>query len=150
MIYSGFWRRFSASCLDGLIMMLPSLALGGFFHFFGGVFFGVGVGFTLGLLYKPFFESSVLSATPGKALMGLVVLTESGDRITFKTALIRFLTSYISVFTIYIGYLMQPFTKRKQTLHDMISETVVIRKESEDLNYFTVWKNQFKDVVNKI
>lgn len=152
MIYAGFWRRFCASFLDALVMAIPTIVASSLFGTFGsfGFIFGVGTGLILGFLYKPFFESSVLSATPGKALMGIVVLTEAGDRISFKTAMIRFFSTYISALALYIGYLIQPFTSRRQTLHDMISETVVIRKQSEDLNYFTVWKNQFKEVTDKL
>lgn len=46
----------------------------------------------------------------------------------------------------YIGYLMQPFTSKRQTLHDMVSESVVIRRDTPDLNYFAVWRDQLKIV----
>ncbi|MFZ3231707.1 MAG: RDD family protein [Pseudobdellovibrio sp.] len=148
MEYAGFFRRFAAAFIDGIILMLPSLLFG---QFSLGIPVTYGAGIIIGFLYKPFFESSVLSATPGKALLGIVVVSEKdGERITFKAAAIRFFCQYISMLIFMIGYLMQPFTKRRQALHDMLSETVVIRKESADLNYFLVWKDQFKDVVSKI
>lgn len=147
MEYAGFFRRFAASFVDGIILVIPGFVIGtvGF-----GIPTSLGIGIILGILYKPVFESSVLSATPGKALLGIAVVSETGEPIPFKTALIRFLGSYLSMIIAYIGYLMQPFTKRRQTLHDMISETVVIRREAPDLNYFTVWLDQFKAVVAKI
>ena len=147
MNYAGFFRRFAASLIDGLILILPILIIGGSLQ---NAMTGFGVGFILAFLYKPIFESSILSATPGKALMGVVVVSESGDRLTFKQAAIRFFSSYISMIIGYIGYLMQPFTSKRQTLHDMISESVVLRKESADLNYFIVWRNQLKEVFNKL
>ena len=147
MNYAGFFRRFAASLIDGLILILPILIIGGSLQ---NAMTGFGVGFILAFLYKPIFESSILSATPGKALMGVVVVSESGDRLTFKQAAIRFFSSYISMIIGYVGYLMQPFTSKRQTLHDMISESVVLRKESADLNYFIVWRNQLKEVFNKL
>lgn len=148
MNYAGFWRRFAAFVIDWLIMLIP-----GFFLKF--VFLGAPISFALsvilGFLYKPFFESSILSATPGKALMDICVQTEAGNQLSFKQACIRFFSSYLSGFIFFIGFLMQPFTAKRQTLHDMIAETVVVKKEStQDLNYFTVWKDQLKMVVNSL
>jgi len=147
MNYAGFWRRFSASIIDGFILTLPGLLLGGGL---GNVSVGYGVHLILGFLYYPFFESSAMSATPGKALLGMLILTESGQRIPFKAAVVRYFSKYLSMILLFIGYFMQLFTARRQTLHDMISETVVVNQESADLNYFTAWKNQFKAVMDKL
>lgn len=142
MEYAGFFRRLGATIIDGLILLVPSLILSGM-----GGSAGFGISILIGVAYKPIFESSTLSATPGKALMDMAVVSEAGNPINFKTALIRYLCSFLSMLALYIGYLMQPFTGKRQTLHDMIAETVVIRRKSEDVNYFTVWKEQFKKVL---
>ena len=148
MNYAGFWRRFAAVLIDGLILWLPSLALGVVVRGQGVV---LGGGILLGFLYKPFFDSSMLRGTPGKALMNIEIRSENGDTLTFKQAVIRFFCSYLSGLILCIGYLMQPFTAKRQTLHDMIAESVVVKKESsEDVNYFKVWKDQFKSVVDKL
>ncbi|MGZ3690981.1 MAG: RDD family protein [Pseudobdellovibrio sp.] len=147
MQYSGFIRRFLAYIIDCFILAIPSIFLGGSAQSAPG---GFGLGFILGIVYYAIFESSVLSATPGKALMGMVVVTEGGDRLSFKAAVIRYFARYLSIAICFIGYLMQLFTSKRQTLHDMLSESVVIDKESPDLNYFTVWKEQFKDVVGRL
>lgn len=147
MEYAGFFRRFAAVIIDSIILWIPSFFIGG-----GGSIPGaLGFGVFLGLIYKPIFESSILYGTPGKAIMGIAVVSESSrERINIKAALIRYLFSYISFFVAYIGYLMQPFTSRRQTLHDMIAETVVIMKEPPDLNYFVVWRDQMKDVLARL
>ncbi len=147
MNYAGFWRRFAASFIDGIILWIPGAFLGYLVPGPGAY----GAGFLLGFLYRPFFESSILCGTPGKALMGIVVLSEAGNQLTFKQACIRFFAAYISMLIACIGYLMQPFTARRQTLHDMIAEAVVVRKEDiPDLNYFTVWKDQVKTIVERL
>ncbi len=149
MNYAGFWRRAAAQMIDGLILMVPSFVVG--FGARGILLAPIGFGILIGFLYKAIFESSALAGTPGKALMGVVVVSENGDRITFKQACIRFFGSYLSILIAYIGYLMQPFTARRQTLHDMLAETVVIRRETpDDLNYFSVWKEQFKTVIDRL
>lgn len=149
MNYAGFWRRFAATSIDGIILMIPGFLAG---FVFGGNGTNLAIGVVLGFLYKPFFESSILAGTPGKALMDIAVQTESGSQITFKQAAIRFFCAYISGLIACIGYLMQPFTARRQTLHDMIAETVVVKRDgpTPDLNYFTVWKDQMKTIVNKL
>lgn len=148
MNYAGFWRRLAASMIDALIGMIPGLFITTIFR--GGAA-GFALGFVIGFLYRPFFESSALQGTPGKALMNISVVTENGERISFKQACIRFFCSYISMVIAYIGYFMQPFTARRQTLHDMIAETVVINNATvNDINYFTAWKDEFKAVVNRL
>lgn len=147
MNYSGFGRRLGAALIDGIIMILPSLAFGGSMSSISG---SIGLNLILGLVYYPVFESSALCGTPGKALLKMVVVSESGDRLTFKGATVRFFCRYISVATCYIGYFMQLFTQKRQTLHDMLSESVVIDREMPDMNFFAAWKDQFKSVVNSL
>ena len=152
MIYAGFFRRVAASFIDAFILIIPITIFGGSAGYLNvGFGFSLGVGLVIAFLYRPIFESSVLCGTPGKAMMGLVVVSENeGTQLTFKKAFIRFLASYLSLVICYIGYLMQPFTSKRQTLHDMISESVVIRRETPDLNYFVVWRDQLKIVFNSL
>lgn len=142
MVYSGFWRRFVAVFLDGLIMLIPAWILGLLLPYVGGII--------LGLIYKPVFEASALKGTPGKAMMGMVVLSESGERLTLKQAYIRYFCSILSGIVLCIGYLMNLFTAKRQTLHDMIAECVVVNQEAPDLNYFQVWKSEMKVLFNRL
>lgn len=142
MVYSGFWRRFVASFLDGLIMLIPAWFLGMLLPYVGGII--------LGLIYKPVFEASALKGTPGKAMMGMVVLSETGERLTLKQAYIRYFCSILSGLVLCIGYLMNLFTAKRQTLHDMIAESVVVNQEPPDLNYFQVWKSEMKVLFNRL
>ncbi len=143
MNYSGFWRRFGAHVIDGAILTIPSLILARTGPF------GL-LGIFLGVAYYPVFESSQMCATPGKALLNIIVLNEAGERLTFKKAVIRYFCRYLSAVSLGIGYLIQPFTAKRQTLHDIIAESVVVERKAEDLNYFQVWLAQFKDIVNRL
>lgn len=142
MVYSGFWRRFVATFIDALIMLIPAWILGTLIPFAGGL--------VLGLLYKPVFEASPLKATPGKAMMGMIVVSETGERLTLKQSYIRYFCSILSGFVLGIGYLMNLFTAKRQTLHDMIAESVVINQEPPDLNYFQVWLSELKIIFNRL
>ncbi len=142
MVYSGFWRRFMATVIDALIMIIPACILGTLVPYVGGL--------VLGLLYKPVFEASPLKGTPGKAMMRMVVLSEAGERLTLKQSYIRYFCSILSGFVLGIGYLMNLFTAKRQTLHDMIAESVVINQDAPDLNYFQVWLAEVKVIFNRL
>ena len=142
MVYAGFWRRLVATFLDALIMLIPAWILGSLVPYAGGLI--------LGLLYKPVFEASPLKGTPGKAMMGMIVVSETGERLNLKQAYIRYFCSILSGFVLGIGYLMNLFTAKRQTLHDMIAESVVITHEAPDLNYFQVWLAEIKVVFNRL
>lgn len=142
MVYSGFWRRFMATVIDALIMLIPAAILGTLVPYVGGL--------VLGLLYKPVFEASPLKGTPGKAIMRMVVLSETGERLTLKQSYIRYFCSILSGFVLGIGYLMNLFTAKRQTLHDMIAESVVVNQDAPDLNYFQVWLAEVKVIFNRL
>src|SRR4051812_22898895 len=118
MIYAGFWRRFVAKMIDQIIICIPWIAIAMLLqaHILGQI-----VGVLIGIFYFPLFEASSLKATPGKAIMNMAVLTEAGSQLSIGQAFIRFFTGYLSGAILCIGYLMNLFTEKRQTLHDMIA-----------------------------
>lgn len=80
--------------------------------------------------YWALLESSAWQATIGKRILGLYVTDLSGKRISFARASGRYFAMIISTLTIGIGYLMAGFTPKKQALHDMIAECLVLKKTS--------------------
>ncbi len=88
---------------------------------------------TAGLLYRAIFECSPLQGTPGKALIGIMVVDTSGNRISFGKALLRNLVKILSSLIFYIGFLVALRDKRCLTWHDLAAGTYVIsNKLSED------------------
>lgn len=81
-------------------------------------------------LYYALLESSSRQATIGKMALGLIVIDEEGERITFARATGRHFAKILSTLVFFVGYLMVAFTQRKQGLHDLIAGTLVINKES--------------------
>jgi uncharacterized RDD family membrane protein YckC len=79
-------------------------------------------------LYEAFMLSSEWQATVGKRAMSIAVTGLDGQRITFARATGRHFAKFVSAFLIGIGFIMAAFTARKQALHDMMAETLVINK----------------------
>ncbi len=64
----------------------------------------------------------------GKMAMKIYVTDLDGGRISFGTATIRHLCKIVSAFVLMIGFIMAGFTARKQALHDMLANTLVVRR----------------------
>lgn len=64
-------------------------------------------------------------ATPGKRLLGLVVVTLDGSPIGYAGALRRYLAGTLSLITFGLGYLMI-LTPQRRALHDLIAGTRVV------------------------
>lgn len=146
--YAGFWSRFGASIIDGIILFLLelgiSLLLGWLPYVFGWIFYGGYwpwswfsvlysgpfwlLSFLMGWLYFAGSECSSSQATPGKKALSLVVTNLNGERISFGRATARYFGKFLSELTLYIGYVMIGFTAKKQGLHDMIAGTLVFKK----------------------
>lgn len=143
--YGGFWIRFVAVILDGIlvqIVVVPFGALMGGAIGVAGVatrmpgegtrLVSVIVGAVLGVvgswIYEAAMESSSLQATLGKMIFGMKVMDLNGNRISFARATGRHFAKYISSAILFVGYIMAGFTERKQALHDMIAGTLVIRR----------------------
>jgi uncharacterized RDD family membrane protein YckC len=157
--YAGFWVRFAAHIMDNLFISIPFMVLWFLvvMTFFGfGVFataaqskeklsdaaavalFSVILGLYFSLifsrllvswLYHAILESGPHQATWGKRIVGVKVTSISGERISFKHATGRYFSTLITNMTMGIGYLMVAFTERKQTLHDMIASTLVVKSQ---------------------
>jgi len=80
------------------------------------------------MMYFAFAESSNKQATIGKRALGIKVIDLDGNRISFINAIGRHISKFFSAFILYIGFLMPLWTKKKQTLHDMMASCVVIKE----------------------
>lgn len=77
-------------------------------------------------LYYALMESSSKQATLGKMALGIKVTDLEGKRITFGRATGRYFGKILSGLILNIGYIMAAFTERKQALHDMMANCLVI------------------------
>lgn len=81
------------------------------------------------LLYYSFWESSSHQATPGKMAVRIKVETLSGERISFFRALARNASKLLSGALFMIGYILAGLTPKKQALHDLITECIIVHPE---------------------
>ena len=125
--YAGFWRRFAAYLLDSLILsiVLVPLTLAGPPEQQAAL---SPVTTGIAWLYFALMESSSRQATVGKMALGIVVTDMEGNRIGFGRATGRYFAKFISALILLIGFIMAGFTEKKQALHDIIVNTLVVRR----------------------
>jgi uncharacterized RDD family membrane protein YckC len=140
MVYAGFWMRFGAKFIDGLIQyainMAISVVMTGVLVSVSGrnpgarggamlAVFGLQMAFAAS--YSTFFVGK-FQATPGKMALGIKIVAPDGGRIGYGRALGRYFAEFLSSIILCIGYLMAAFDQEKRALHDRICTTRVVRK----------------------
>lgn len=120
--YAGFWLRFVAIIIDGLILMPVNFLITSMFGKYSIMWI------LASWLYFSIFESSKLRATPGKLALGLTVTDMDGSQIGFGKATGRHFGKIVSGLILFIGYMMAGWTERKQGLHDMMANCLVVNK----------------------
>jgi uncharacterized RDD family membrane protein YckC len=148
--FGGFWRRFWSHLIDRFILGLAFMPVG--FMVFVPMLATESSGWTdtdlpaeaiaallgailtvafLALLgswfYYALMQSSSRQATLGQLALGLHVTDLEGRRISFARASGRHFATVLTGLTFGIGYVIVLFTARKQTLHDLIAGTLVVR-----------------------
>ncbi len=142
-VYAGFWRRFVAVLVDGILLSIvvfplrwavtmigitPRAAAGGFSvdnNWLAFWSFGTLIAYLIEFIYSVYFISQK-GATLGKMLMGVKVVTATGGPISVGRAIGRFFARYLSTLTLFIGYIMAAFDDQKRALHDHICNTRVV------------------------
>lgn len=148
-VQAGFWKRVAAYFIDYTIMtvftyvvLIPlsilSAIVGGISGSSNsaagsiGMFLTLGIGyliiFAANMMYPAWMHSSRYQATLGKMAVGIKVVRSNGERLTLGRAIGRFFAYLLSSITLCIGFVMAAFTERKQALHDIICDTLVVDK----------------------
>jgi len=145
--YGGFWRRFWGAFLDSIVLnivVLPiSIAMGVSWarfpgdeedmtpewalSYLGGLMTVILISTILNWLYSALMQSSSKQGTLGQLALGLKVTDLQGRRLSFARATGRYFATFITGLTFTIGYLVMLFTEKRQTLHDLIAGTLVVR-----------------------
>ncbi len=151
--YAGFWRRVWAGMIDVsleiLVALLLALLIDAIFKLVGRA---LGIeqesaayvtGFTFivllavgGWLYAALSESSRYRATLGKRVMHLQVVNANGGKLTFGQASARHVMKFLSLFSLGFGFMMAGWTNRRQALHDMPNDCLVIHVPEESFSLF--------------
>jgi uncharacterized RDD family membrane protein YckC len=95
--------------------------------FLVGYLLSILISFLLTVIYFAGMHASKWQATIGKKVLGLVVTDLKGNRISFWRGLGRYFAMAFLSSILMVGYLVAAFTEKKQSLHDLIAGTFVIR-----------------------
>jgi len=133
MEYGGFWVRFGASFLDGIIMNVINMMLG--FAFGMGISQiargGQSIGLTIFSIAIPLAYDVVMvgtwGATLGKMACKLRIVTADGGKVSYLRAVGRYFSKILSAIICAIGFIMAAFDDQKRALHDRICNTRVIK-----------------------
>ena len=146
--YAGFWIRFVAYFIDGLIVgfasvavqaiLLPTVGLTRLTGTPGVANTGaalalVGIAYIVGIALAATYEGLFvykLGATPGKMALGLRVVRPDGGRVSLGRAIGRYFAKILSAIILLIGFIMAGFDREKRGLHDILVDTRVIKRRS--------------------
>jgi uncharacterized RDD family membrane protein YckC len=135
---AGFWRRFFAYLIDSILVGIVS---GVIFGVINGIVRSASdtqtlssgsalIGLVIGLAYFGWLWGT-RGQTLGYMVLGIRVTRSDGSPITVGRALIRYLALYLSgalcLIPLIISAFMIGLGQRKQGIHDLIADTVVVR-----------------------
>jgi uncharacterized RDD family membrane protein YckC len=120
---AGFWRRFGAAFVDGVLLAVVNVILGFLLHKIA-----YGVDWVVSAAYFTWFHGRT-GQTPGDAALGLRVLDRraaNAQPIGYARAFGRWVVSIVSAAAVLLGYLWMIWDGEKQTWHDKAVGSVVV------------------------
>lgn len=124
--YQGFWIRFLAYLVDGVLIFLPAFVINVVLIMFTSLdaltyFIGLAV-FCITV-----YMDGIYGGTPGKLILEMRIVNENGEYLGISGAFLRYLCKLLMGLTIGVGFFIIGFTEKKQGLHDMLAKTFVVR-----------------------
>lgn len=129
-VYAGFFHRLVAGFIDGVLVAVGSGIISGVFGLMGdaGKTLASLVTMVLGYAYYVYFISH-RGQTLGKQAMGIRVQNiETGQNLDMVSAILREVVGkFISALVLCLGYFWMLWDDKKQTWHDKIAKSVVVK-----------------------
>ncbi|MBT4867985.1 MAG: hypothetical protein HON53_23020 [Planctomycetaceae bacterium] len=136
----GFWVRYLAMMIDGLLILLAMVVLSIVFQLATFIINSIGYDFTLKaqayaflgifvlmpMYYYTKSEAGIFQGTLGKRSLGIKVVNMKDEPISLKQAYGRFWGKFISTIILGGGYVMAGLTENKQALHDQMAKAKVV------------------------
>ena len=134
--YAGFWIRFVAFNIDGILVRINLYILGIIAGYIISSLSSSSLQYVVYILYILIFIILSLGyyiyltytsgATFGKRIMGIKVISNNQNILSLKQVILRETIGKIVSAIFFIGYIMVGFDKKKQGFHDQIAKTLVI------------------------
>jgi len=128
--YAGFWIRFVASLLDGIVMMAFQFLV----YWIAGVDLLeppalLNLALTIVSIAYYVIMTVLLGQTLGKMAVGIRVIRKDGGPNGWGWILLReSIGKFVSALILMIGYIMAGFDSKKRALHDHMSKTYVVKE----------------------
>jgi len=138
----GFWIRFLAAIIDGIIIAIPCSIVNWIFKTVVGVVspgdssnafavfalvISTAIGILISLAYHAYYYQSTGSTIGKKLFLLKVVDSHTGNLLTFKQVFLREVVGkFLSSITFLIGYIMAGVRHDKRALHDLVADTRVV------------------------
>lgn len=144
--YGGFWIRFVAVVIDGIVLQLARIPISLLFvgmvvapfqypapgsnpAFSRPALTVMSASMVVAFLYQVIMIRH-FGATLGKMAAGIKVIRTDGSGISWGVSIARFFMKIVSSITLLIGYIMAGFDNEKRALHDRLCDTRVVYKRS--------------------
>lgn len=128
---AAFGARTLAYLVDLLLLLVPGVLIQ-----FGAPIAGP---LFLGFFYFPIFHASPMQATIGKKAFGIKVTDTSGQPLTLQAAFLRYLIEVASLCMLCAGHCVAFFTAKRQALHDLVADSVVVVGVNEGIKPLDAW-----------
>lgn len=144
--YGGFWIRFVAVVIDGIVLQLARIPISLLFvgtlvapfqypapgsnpAFSRAALTVMSASMVVAFLYQVIMIR-YFGATLGKMAAGIKVIRTDGSGISWGVSIARFFMKIVSSITLLIGYIIAGFDDEKRALHDRVCDTRVVYKRS--------------------
>jgi uncharacterized RDD family membrane protein YckC len=119
---AGFWIRFAAALIDGILVGVVSAVLQLIEPTLGSILSLLG-----GIAYYTMLEGGPRGQTLGKMALGIRVIDLArGGPIGYGRGFIRYVGRIVSSLPLGLGYLWMLWDREKQTWHDKFAGSVVV------------------------
>jgi uncharacterized RDD family membrane protein YckC len=130
---AGFWLRFVAFVIDGIIISVIQFLLSMIFGDLMDVETNPGsssfINLILTIIYFGCFQTYLRGQTLGKKITGIRVTRLDGSKVNLGRMLLReIIGKTVSALILLIGFFMAA-GKTKRALHDRMADTIVVRTE---------------------
>ena len=129
MDYGGFWRRSFAHVLDLIILGIVFYVIAELVYLITPSKFHLKILVIVPVTFVAYMIGFKIytCSTPSYRILGMEIVSMNGAEVNVKQRVVRLLSSIFSFLLFYIGFIWIVFDKRRQTWHDKITGTYVIK-----------------------